>query len=173
MVAVIAEGVPEKDTKHLIAFARANNKVLIGPATVGGVQVRTGGAAAAGIAFGAAGRGLQQGRFLCLHQGELLRGRGRSVHQGSVQVRPGGAAVGMALVAELPRERGRRWEGRGPTAADMQAGLPRKDAVGSCGGTKPSDDGIPLHLTRILRTSCIPLAHWSYAPCSEPSRLVS
>ncbi|KAG2501102.1 hypothetical protein HYH03_000920 [Edaphochlamys debaryana] len=37
-VAVIAEGVPEKDTKHLIAFARANNKVLIGPATVGGVQ---------------------------------------------------------------------------------------------------------------------------------------
>lgn len=38
VVAVIAEGVPEKDTKHLIAFARANNKVLIGPATVGGVQ---------------------------------------------------------------------------------------------------------------------------------------
>ncbi|GBF97148.1 ATP-citrate lyase B [Raphidocelis subcapitata] len=38
VVAVIAEGVPEKDTKKLIAFARANNKVLIGPATVGGVQ---------------------------------------------------------------------------------------------------------------------------------------
>ena len=40
VVAIIAEGVPEKDTKHLIAFARANNKVIIGPATVGGVQVR-------------------------------------------------------------------------------------------------------------------------------------
>lgn len=39
MVAIIAEGLPEKDTKHLIAFARANNKVIIGPATVGGVQV--------------------------------------------------------------------------------------------------------------------------------------
>jgi hypothetical protein len=39
VVAVIAEGVPEKDTKKLIAFARANNKVIIGPATVGGVQV--------------------------------------------------------------------------------------------------------------------------------------
>jgi ATP citrate (pro-S)-lyase len=40
VVAVIAEGVPEKDTKRLIAYARANNKVIIGPATVGGVQVR-------------------------------------------------------------------------------------------------------------------------------------
>lgn len=39
VVAVIAEGVPEKDTKRLIAYARANNKVIIGPATVGGVQV--------------------------------------------------------------------------------------------------------------------------------------
>lgn len=38
VVAVIAEGVPEKDTKRMIAFARANNKVIIGPATVGGVQ---------------------------------------------------------------------------------------------------------------------------------------
>jgi hypothetical protein len=38
VVAVIAEGVPEKDTKQMIAYARANNKVLIGPATVGGVQ---------------------------------------------------------------------------------------------------------------------------------------
>ena len=34
-----AEGVPERDTKHLIAYARTNNKVLIGPATVGGIQV--------------------------------------------------------------------------------------------------------------------------------------
>jgi hypothetical protein len=39
VAAIIAEGVPEKDTKKLIAYARANNKVLIGPATVGGVQV--------------------------------------------------------------------------------------------------------------------------------------
>ncbi len=39
VAAVIAEGVPERDTKKLIAFARANNKVLIGPATVGGIQV--------------------------------------------------------------------------------------------------------------------------------------
>lgn len=39
-VAIIAEGVPERDTKQLIAFARANNKVIVGPATVGGVQVR-------------------------------------------------------------------------------------------------------------------------------------
>jgi len=37
-VAIIAEGVPERDTKLLIAYARANNKVIIGPATVGGVQ---------------------------------------------------------------------------------------------------------------------------------------
>ena len=40
VVAVIAEGVPEGDTKKLIAYARANNKILIGPATVGGVQAR-------------------------------------------------------------------------------------------------------------------------------------
>lgn len=39
VVAVIAEGVPEADTKRLIAYARANNKILIGPATVGGIQV--------------------------------------------------------------------------------------------------------------------------------------
>ena len=39
VVAIIAEGVPEGDTKKLIAYARANNKILIGPATVGGVQV--------------------------------------------------------------------------------------------------------------------------------------
>lgn len=38
VVAIIAEGVPESDTKELIAFARSNNKVVIGPATVGGIQ---------------------------------------------------------------------------------------------------------------------------------------
>ncbi|KAJ0035511.1 hypothetical protein Pint_24344 [Pistacia integerrima] len=38
VVAIIAEGVPEADTKQLIAYARANNKVVIGPATVGGIQ---------------------------------------------------------------------------------------------------------------------------------------
>lgn len=43
VVAVIAEGVPEKNTKQMIAYARANNKVLIGPATVGGIQVGCGG----------------------------------------------------------------------------------------------------------------------------------
>lgn len=39
VVAVIAEGVPERDTKKMIAYARANNKIIIGPATVGGMQV--------------------------------------------------------------------------------------------------------------------------------------
>lgn len=39
VVAVIAEGVPEADTKKLIAYARAHNKILLGPATVGGIQV--------------------------------------------------------------------------------------------------------------------------------------
>eukprot|EP00898_Chlorokybus_atmophyticus_P001295 jgi/Chlat1/2166/Chrsp17S00189 len=38
VVAIIAEGVPESDTKKLVAYARANNKILIGPATVGGIQ---------------------------------------------------------------------------------------------------------------------------------------
>ncbi|CAI0626270.1 unnamed protein product [Linum tenue] len=38
VVAIIAEGVPESDTKHLIAYARSNNKVVLGPATVGGIQ---------------------------------------------------------------------------------------------------------------------------------------
>eukprot|EP00887_Chlorella_sp_A99_P004947 scaffold4.g4947.t1 len=38
VVAIIAEGVPERDTKQLIAYAKANRKVIIGPATVGGVQ---------------------------------------------------------------------------------------------------------------------------------------
>ncbi|KAL6761489.1 citrate synthase-like protein [Haematococcus lacustris] len=37
-VAIIAEGVPERDTKQLIAYARTHNKVILGPATVGGVQ---------------------------------------------------------------------------------------------------------------------------------------
>ncbi len=42
VVAIIAEGVPSRraDTKELIAYARQHNKVLLGPATVGGVQVR-------------------------------------------------------------------------------------------------------------------------------------
>ncbi|WRX09324.1 Citrate synthase - like 2 [Theobroma cacao] len=38
VVAIIAEGVPESDTKQLVAYAQANNKVVIGPATVGGIQ---------------------------------------------------------------------------------------------------------------------------------------
>ena len=38
VVAIIAEGVPESDTKQLVAYARANNKVVIGPATDGGIQ---------------------------------------------------------------------------------------------------------------------------------------
>ena len=38
VVAIIAEGVPERDAKTLIAYARANGKIIIGPATVGGVQ---------------------------------------------------------------------------------------------------------------------------------------
>lgn len=37
-IAIIAEGVPERDTKKLIAYADRNSKVIIGPATVGGVQ---------------------------------------------------------------------------------------------------------------------------------------
>lgn len=37
-VVIIAEGVPERDTKKLIAFAEAEGKQIIGPATVGGVQ---------------------------------------------------------------------------------------------------------------------------------------
>ncbi len=41
VVAVIAEGVPEQDTKKLICYARAHNKIILGPATVGGLQVRT------------------------------------------------------------------------------------------------------------------------------------
>lgn len=38
VVAVIAEGVPESDAKRLIAAATSANKLLIGPATVGGLQ---------------------------------------------------------------------------------------------------------------------------------------
>mmetsp|Transcript_18602 Transcript_18602/g.33173 ORF Transcript_18602/g.33173 Transcript_18602/m.33173 type:complete len:613 (-) Transcript_18602:210-2048(-) len=37
-IAVIAEGVPERDSKKLIAYAMKHNKVVIGPATVGGMQ---------------------------------------------------------------------------------------------------------------------------------------
>lgn len=42
VVVIVAEGLPEHDARKLIAYARANNKVIIGPATVGGVQVRLG-----------------------------------------------------------------------------------------------------------------------------------
>ncbi|CAN4107078.1 unnamed protein product [Withania somnifera] len=38
IVAIMAEGVPESDTKQLIDYAKANNKVIDGPATVGGIQ---------------------------------------------------------------------------------------------------------------------------------------
>ncbi|XP_057485003.1 ATP-citrate synthase beta chain protein 2-like isoform X2 [Actinidia eriantha] len=38
VVAIIAEGVPESDTKQLMAYAKANNKVVV-PATVGCIQV--------------------------------------------------------------------------------------------------------------------------------------
>lgn len=38
VAAVIAEGVPEQDTKQLIAYAQKHNKIILGPATVGGMQ---------------------------------------------------------------------------------------------------------------------------------------
>ncbi|CAF1920772.1 unnamed protein product [Brassica oleracea] len=38
VVVIIAEGVPESDTKHLIAYARTNNKVCVVVTTVGGIQ---------------------------------------------------------------------------------------------------------------------------------------
>ncbi|DBA82560.1 TPA: ATP-citrate synthase beta chain protein 1 [Trebouxia sp. C0005] len=38
VIAVIAEGVPEGDTKQLIAYAAKHNKIVLGPATVGGLQ---------------------------------------------------------------------------------------------------------------------------------------
>lgn len=37
-IAIIAEGVPERDVKKLIAYADRHDKVIIGPATVGGLQ---------------------------------------------------------------------------------------------------------------------------------------
>lgn len=37
-IAIIAEGVPERNTRRLIAYANQNGKHIIGPATVGGVQ---------------------------------------------------------------------------------------------------------------------------------------
>lgn len=37
-IAIIAEGVPERNTRQLIADAKARGKNIIGPATVGGVQ---------------------------------------------------------------------------------------------------------------------------------------
>lgn len=37
-IAIIAEGIPERDTKRLISYANKLDKVIIGPATVGGVQ---------------------------------------------------------------------------------------------------------------------------------------
>lgn len=37
-VAIIAEGVPERDVKRIIAYADRHHKVIIGPATVGGIQ---------------------------------------------------------------------------------------------------------------------------------------
>ncbi|KAK4522313.1 hypothetical protein GAYE_HPESCF16G0193 [Galdieria yellowstonensis] len=37
-VVIIAEGVPERNTKILIARAKKANKIIIGPATVGGIQ---------------------------------------------------------------------------------------------------------------------------------------
>ncbi len=36
-VAIIAEGMPERETRELIALAKKNKKVIIGPATVGGI----------------------------------------------------------------------------------------------------------------------------------------
>ena len=37
-VAIIAEGMPERQTRHLIKIANEKNKVIIGPATVGGIR---------------------------------------------------------------------------------------------------------------------------------------
>ena len=37
-VAIIAEGMPERQTRHLIKIANERNKVIIGPATVGGIK---------------------------------------------------------------------------------------------------------------------------------------
>uniref|UniRef100_A0A7S2ZPH3 ATP citrate synthase n=1 Tax=Rhodosorus marinus TaxID=101924 RepID=A0A7S2ZPH3_9RHOD len=38
VLVIIAEGVPERDVKVLIAACKKSNKVMIGPATVGGIQ---------------------------------------------------------------------------------------------------------------------------------------
>nr|AOE43271.1 ATP citrate lyase [Coremiostelium polycephalum] len=37
-IVIIAEGVPENEARSLISIAKKNNKVIIGPATVGGIQ---------------------------------------------------------------------------------------------------------------------------------------
>ena len=37
-IAIIAEGIPERQTRELIEIAKKQNKVLIGPATVGGIK---------------------------------------------------------------------------------------------------------------------------------------
>ena len=37
-IVIIAEGIPERETRELIAMAKSKNKWIIGPATVGGVQ---------------------------------------------------------------------------------------------------------------------------------------
>jgi len=36
-ITIVAEGIPERQTKELIAIAKRSNKVIIGPATVGGI----------------------------------------------------------------------------------------------------------------------------------------
>ncbi len=38
VIAIIAEGIPERRTRELIAIAKEKNKVIIGPATVGGIK---------------------------------------------------------------------------------------------------------------------------------------
>lgn len=37
-VTIIAEGIPERQTRHLIKIANERNKIIIGPATVGGIK---------------------------------------------------------------------------------------------------------------------------------------
>jgi len=36
-IVIVAEGIPERQTKELIAIAKENNKLIIGPSTVGGI----------------------------------------------------------------------------------------------------------------------------------------
>ena len=38
VLAIIAEGIPERQTRELIAISKKENKVIIGPATVGGIK---------------------------------------------------------------------------------------------------------------------------------------